>query len=191
MLDPEVLKARKAVNQYKELNTGTVEKLSKYDPISKSWIFEKVKVDPRAKEFKAAPEKKKPVKQKKQKLKPVNPEPKPKPKAVKVPPAKKKREKTYVPTPGGTRMKVVDLFKEGKNVKDIAGTLGINLVSVYRHLKREGLTIPKYQPQPTERYLQIKAMMEKGMTTREIKKATGLKSLVHYYINEIRRKENL
>ena len=51
MLDPNVIKARKAVAAYKDLNKNTVEKLVKGAGNSKTWYFEKVQIDENAAKF--------------------------------------------------------------------------------------------------------------------------------------------
>lgn len=50
MLDPNVIKARKTVERYKELNKNTVERLIP-GKNSKTWYFEKVKIDKNASLF--------------------------------------------------------------------------------------------------------------------------------------------
>lgn len=175
MIDPHVLKARAAAEQYKALNTNTIEKVSAYDPKTRCWTFKKVQIDPRAKEFKH-PEGAK-INPPKKKVKTVNDTPKP------------KKQSTPRPKGNTKQIEALELAKSGKHVTEIAEILNVNLFSVYRYLKAEGFKPPKKKRTPNERYKTIKAMLEKGMKPHEIKKATGMKTVVHYYINEIKKNE--
>lgn len=86
-INQDVIKAREVVASYKELNKGTVEVLSRYDPIRKCRYFEKVQIDPNSKDFIKLYGKKKNEKEKPGKpIKVVEAKtPKPKPKVISKP----------------------------------------------------------------------------------------------------------
>lgn len=48
----DVEKARKIVEEFKECNIGTIERSLPRDPLKKMWVFERVKTDPNAFDFK-------------------------------------------------------------------------------------------------------------------------------------------
>lgn len=50
-INQDVIKAREVVAGYKELNKGTKEVLSTYDPVLRLRVFKKESIDPRSKEF--------------------------------------------------------------------------------------------------------------------------------------------
>lgn len=50
-INEDTVKAREVVAGYNKYNTGTVEVLAKYDPVSKCRYYDKVKLDPNANQF--------------------------------------------------------------------------------------------------------------------------------------------
>lgn len=126
-INQDVIKAREVVAGYKELNKGTIEEISYYDPVLKLRRYKKVSIDPKSKDFIKLYGKKKNEKEKKGKpLKalPVNNTTKPKvckpikvakPRYVKVTQRKKRAF-----NPDSQTSLIFKMHNQGKSNKQIA-----------------------------------------------------------------------
>lgn len=172
-INQDVIKSREVVAGYKELNKGTKEVLSTYDPILRLRVFKKETIDPRSKEFTKLYGKKekkdKPVKvvkfvaptidktKKKKDVKKVVFKPKKvaKPRYVKVE-VDKRKEKVF--NPDSVASKVYSLYEKKKPVKEICAELNLQVHQVNQAIRNRktqlGIEVERRRIYKTEDFLE-------------------------------------
>ena len=127
MLSPELIEARKVVEDYKRLNKNTVKVVARTCPKMKSTYYETVKVDENAGQFaKLYKEKKRVKKQDKHLGKQLMNAPKPKKEIIKKVRPKKYKTKGTTVDRKARMLKCFNLHKKGYSTGEISKVVGIN-----------------------------------------------------------------
>lgn len=176
-INQDVIKAREVVAGYKELNKGTVEEVSYYDPILKLRRYKKVTIDPNSKDFIKLYGKKKNEKEKKDKpVKFVAPTINKTIKKSSAP--RKKTQRKYTPRPDKTpdsydpnnlTSKVYALHLEGVRNDLIAEKMNISIKRVRQlvSVRRNQLGV-KEDSRCNSTYKDVKALFQDGKSVTEI-----------------------
>lgn len=176
-INQDVIKAREVVAGYKELNKGTIEQVSYYDPILKLRRYKKVSIDPNSKDFvklygkkKNEPKEKKDIPIKKAKI--IT-------KTIKKASApRKKTKRKYTPRPDKTpdsydpnnlTSKVYALHLEGIRNDLIAEKMDISIKRVRQlvSVRRNQLGV-KEDARCNSTYKDVKTLFQEGKSVTEI-----------------------
>lgn len=205
-INQDVIKAREVVAGYKELNKGTKEVLSTYDPILRLRVFKKESIDPRSKEFTKLygkkEKKEKPVKavkfvaptidktKKKKAVKKVVTKLKkePKPRYVKLE-VDKRKEKVF--NPNSAVSKAYELHLQGKSNQEIG--LELNITSTYAAEKirdrKKALGISTAKKKCVNEN-QVLGLFKKGKTIKQISALLKItESTVYSYLRAEKTEE--